>query len=210
MNLANKLTISRMILVVIMVGISLFTLPGNIPLLPFMDKIPSTQFVILIIFAVAAFTDKLDGYVARSRNEITVFGKFLDPLADKILVLSAMILLVGDGRLPALVPIIVAIREFIVSGYRLVAVENGGEVIAASFWGKLKTVTQVIAVISALLEVNAFGDVFRGTLTGVPLVLNGITMVFMIISTIATLFSGWDYLKGAKKLFNKQNERVSK
>ena len=90
--------------------------------------------VIDIIFILASITDKLDGYIARSKNQITTFGKFLDPIADKILVLAAMLILVEDNRLPAIIPIIVLFREFIVSGYRLVAVEKGGKVIAASVW----------------------------------------------------------------------------
>ena len=114
----------------------------------------------------ASLTDKLDGYIARSRNQVTAFGKFLDPLADKILVLAAMLMLVEMGKLPAWIPIIVLAREFLVSGYRLVAVEKGGEVIAASKCGKLKTVTQMIAIILAFLDLHAFGVCFTGTLQG--------------------------------------------
>ena len=110
-----------------------------------------------VIFIIASITDKLDGYIARSRNQITTFGKFLDPLADKILVLSAMLMLVEMGYLPAWIPIIVLAREFVVSGYRLIAVEKGGKVIAASIWGKIKTATQMIAIILALLDSNFFG-----------------------------------------------------
>lgn len=100
--------------------------------------IPLTYIIIDMIFIIASITDKLDGYIARSRNQVTTFGKFLDPIADKILVLAAMIMLVEFGKLPAWIPVIVLAREFIVSGYRLIAVEKGGKVVAASVWGKLK------------------------------------------------------------------------
>ena len=139
----------------------------------------------------------------RSRNQVTTFGKFLDPLADKILVLSAMLLLVEDGRLPAWIPIIVLAREFVVSGYRLIAVEKGGVVIAASKWGKLKTVTQMIAIVLAFVDMNPFGACFKGTLSEGDLILNFIVTILMIIQTIATIFSGYDYLKGSKKLLKK-------
>ena len=146
-----------------------------------------------------SITDKLDGYIARSRNQVTTFGKFLDPLADKILVLAAMVMLVEMSKLPAWIPIIVLAREFMVSGYRLIAVEKGGEVIAASKWGKLKTVTQMIAIILAILDLNAFGECFKGVLQGGDLILNLIVTILMIVQVIATIFSGIDYMKGAKK-----------
>lgn len=133
-------------------------------------------------------------------NIVNLFGKFLDPIADKILVISAMILLVEDGRLPSYIPIIVLAREFAVSGYRLIAVEKGGTVIAASNWGKLKTVTQMLALILAFLDTNAFGTCFTGTIAGGDFVLNSIVTLLMIIQVIATIFSGYDYLKGSKKL----------
>ena len=152
------------------------------------------------IFIIASITDKLDGYIARSRQQVTTFGKFLDPLADKILVLAAMLILVENNHLPAWIPIIVLTREFIVSGYRLVAVEKGGKVIAASVWGKLKTVTQMIAIIAAFLDTNAFGTCFAGTLTGWELCINAFVTIMMIAQTIATIFSGYDYLKGSKEL----------
>ena len=156
MNLANKLTIFRMILVPIMVIIPFLGINSEIL------GIPLTYIIIDMIFIIASITDKLDGYIARSRNQVTTFGKFLDPIADKILVLAAMIMLVEFGKLPAWIPVIVLAREFIVSGYRLIAVEKGGKVVAASVWGKLKTVTQMIAIILAFLDVNAFGACFKG------------------------------------------------
>ena len=194
MNLANKLTIFRMILVPIMVIIPFLEINSEVL------GIPLTYIIIDIIFIIASITDKLDGYIARSRNQVTTFGKFLDPLADKILVLAAMIMLVEFGKLPAWIPVIVLAREFIVSGYRLIAVEKGGKVVAASVWGKLKTVTQMIAIILAFLDVNAFGACFKGNLTGFALILNAIVTIMMIIQTIATIFSGYEYLKEGKDL----------
>ena len=194
MNLANKLTIFRIILVPLMVIIPFLGIQGEVL------GIPITYLVVNLIFIIASITDNLDGYIARSRNQITTFGKFLDPLADKILVLAAMIMLVEMNKIPAWIPIIVLAREFVVSGYRLIAVEKGGKVIAASIWGKLKTVTQMIAIILAFLDVNAFGDCFSGQLTVIPFVLNLGVTIMMIIQTIATIFSGYDYLKNGKDL----------
>lgn len=195
MNLANKLTIFRIILVPIMVIIPFLGIQGEL------FSIPITYLIIDLIFIIASITDKLDGYIARSRNQVTTFGKFLDPLADKILVLTAMIMLVEMGRLPAWIPVIVLSREFIISGYRLIAVEKGGKVIAASVWGKLKTVTQMIAIILAFVDLNVFGECFTGNLTGFAFVLNLVVTVMMIIQTIATIFSGYEYLKEGKDLF---------
>ena len=194
MNLPNKLTIFRIILVPIMVIIPFLGITGTI------SGIPISWIIIDLIFILASITDKLDGYLARKNNQITTFGKFLDPLADKILVLAAMTMLVEMTKLPAWIPIIVLTREFMVSGYRLVAVEKGGKVIAASKWGKLKTVTQMIAIILAFVDLNPFGKCFSGTLQGGDLILNIIVTGMMIIQTIATIFSGLDYMKGAKKL----------
>lgn len=194
MNLPNKLTIFRIILVPIMVIIPFLGITGTI------SGIPISWIIIDLIFILASITDKLDGYLTRKNNQITTFGKFLDPLADKILVLAAMTMLVEMTKLPAWIPIIVLTREFMVSGYRLVAVEKGGKVIAASKWGKLKTVTQMIAIILAFVDLNPFGECFSGTLQGGDLILNIIVTGMMIIQTIATIFSGLDYMKGAKKL----------
>ena len=194
MNLPNKLTIFRIILVPIMVIIPFLGITGTI------SGIPISWIIIDLIFILASITDKLDGYLARKNNQITTFGKFLDPLADKILVLAAMTMLVEMTKLPAWIPIIVLTREFMVSGYRLVAVEKGGKVIAASKWGKLKTVTQMIAIILAFVDLNPFGECFLGTLQGGDLILNIIVTGMMIIQTIATIFSGLDYMKGAKQL----------
>lgn len=194
MNLANKLTIFRVILVPIMVIIPLLGIQGE-----FLG-IPISFIIVDLIFIIASLTDKLDGYIARTRNQITTFGKFLDPLADKILVLSALVMLVEFGKIPAWIPIIVLAREFMVSGYRLMAVEKDGKVIAASIWGKLKTVTQMLAIILAFIDLNAFGDCFAGTLQGWPLVLNIIVTLMMIVQVIATIFSGVSYMKNFKEL----------
>ena len=193
MNLPNKLTIFRIVLVPIMVIVPFFGIEGEI------FGVPIASLIIDFIFIVASLTDKLDGYIARSRNQVTAFGKFLDPLADKILVLAAMLMLVEMNKLPAWIPIIVLAREFLVSGYRLIAVEKGGEVIAASVWGKLKTVTQMIAIILAFVDLNAFGACFTGDLQGFNLILNILVTVMLIVQTIATIVSGIDYLKGIKK-----------
>ena len=194
MNLANKLTIFRIILVPIMVIIPFLGIQGS------WNYIPYEWIIIDLIFIIASITDKLDGSIARKRNEITIFGKFLDPIADKILVLAAMIMLVEAGRLPAWIPIIVLFREFIVSGYRLVAVEKGGKVIAASIWGKTKTVTQMIAIILMCIDINGYFGMLKGHLTGWDLALNIVTSVLITISVIATIFSGWEYIKDGKEL----------
>ena len=194
MNLPNKLTIFRIILVPIMVIISLLNIQGA-----FLN-IPITYWIINLIFIIASFTDHLDGKLARKNNQITTFGKFADPLADKILVLSTMLILVEFNKLPAWIPIIVLAREFVVSGYRLIAVEKGGQVIAANIWGKLKTVTQMIAIILSLLDVNAFAAFINTKLTGYNLIINILSTTFMFVSVIATIFSGWNYIKDGKNL----------
>ncbi len=191
MNLPNKLTIFRIILVPIM---------AIIPFFNFDIK----WIVIDLIFILASITDKLDGYIARSKNQITTFGKFLDPIADKILVLAAMLILVEDNRLPAIIPIIVLFREFIVSGYRLVAVEKGGKVIAASVWGKLKTVTQMLALILAFVDQNGFAQCFIGGLTGFAWWYNFITTILMSVSVVAAVLSGIDYIAKGKDLFKEE------
>lgn len=195
MNLANKLTILRILLVPIMVIIPFLNIQGEVL------GIPITYLIVDVIFIIASITDKLDGYIARSRNQITTFGKFLDPIADKIVVITAMVMLVELGHLPAWIPIIVIFREFIVSGYRLVAVQKSGNVIAANIWGKLKTVTQMIAIILAFLDPNPYGTIFNGKLTGYEFIINLVVTLIMSMSVVATIFSGWEYIKGGKELF---------
>ncbi len=213
MNLANKLTVLRMILVPIFVIIGYLGTLGVIT--GEWLGIPMSFWLMNIIFIIASITDKLDGYIARTRNQVTTFGKFLDPLADKILVLTALVMLVEYGKIPAWIPVIVLAREFLVSGYRLVAVEKGGKVIAASIWGKLKTVTQMIAIILVFADKFNFFDFIRATtdqaqamassfqvyMTTPELIFNGLTSILMLVSVIATIFSGYDYLKGGKDLF---------
>ena len=194
MNLPNKLTIFRIILVPIMVIIPFLGLENEYL------GIPVQYLIIDLIFVLASITDKLDGYLARKNNQVTTFGKFLDPLADKILVLAAMIMLVEMNKLPAWIPIIVLAREFMISGYRLIAVEKGGKVIAASKWGKIKTVTQMLAIILAFVDLNAFGECFNGSLQGEALILNLIVTIMMIVQTLATIISGIEYMKDAKDL----------
>lgn len=199
MNLPNKLTLFRIILVPIMVIIPYLNIQGEIV------GIPITWIIIDAIFIIASITDKLDGTLARKNNQVTTFGKFLDPIADKILVLAAMIMLVENDKLPAWVPVIVLFREFAVSGYRLIASQQGGKVIAASMWGKLKTVTQMIAIIMMFVDKYAFFEFIqsssRQSMNLFGLVFNIITSILMLISVIATVFSGYDYLKGGKEYF---------
>ena len=197
MNLPNKLTIFRIILVPVMVIVTFLNIDAS-----FLN-VPVTYWILNIIFIIASYTDRLDGKIARKNGQITTFGKFADPLADKILVLAAMLILVEDGNLPAWIPIIVIFREFVVSGYRLIAVEKGGIVIPANIWGKIKTVTQMIAIILFFININGsniYGEFLKGSLTGLELVINILATLFMTISVIATIFSGWTYIKGGKDL----------
>ena len=197
MNLPNKLTIFRILLVPVMVAIPFLGIKGD-----FLG-VPVSYIIMNLIFIIASYTDHLDGKIARKNNLVTTFGKFADPLADKILVLAAMLILVEEGNLPAWIPIIVLFRESVVSAYRLVAVEKGGKVIAASFWGKLKTVTQMIAIILMFININGtniFGNFIYGNLRGIDLIVNILTTVLMLASVVATIFSGWDYIKNGKDL----------
>lgn len=208
MNLPNKLTVFRIILVPIMVIVSFFDIPGS-----FLG-IPTTMWILNLIFIIASITDKLDGYLARKNNQVTNFGKFLDPIADKILVVAAMIMFVEMGKLPAWIPIIVIFREFAVSGYRLIAVQSEGKVVAANIWGKLKTVTQMLGIICMFLTNHPyFAFVLRvkteeemlvnSALTYMntgEFIINIIASLLITISVIATIFSGYEYLKDGKDL----------
>lgn len=199
MNLANKLTIFRILLVPV---IMLIPIIDNLVGIPGEFLGISTAFWIMnIIFIVASITDKLDGYIARSRNQVTTFGKFLDPIADKILVIATMVMFVEMGRLPAWIPIIVIFREFLVSGYRLIAVENSGKVVAANIWGKLKTVTQMIAIILMFLTTQPyFAFASKVEMNTGDFIINILASILMTISVIATIFSGYEYLKDGKDL----------
>mgnify|MGYP000626943737 CR=1 FL=1 len=149
MNLPNKLTILRVIMIPFFVFFLLSGVGGS-----------ASKWIALVIFAAASITDTLDGYIARRDNLITDFGKFMDPLADKLLVCSAMICLIPSGKLPTAVVIVIIAREFIISGFRLVASDNG-VVIAANYWGKFKTVSQMamIIVLIAAFEGSVFAVV---------------------------------------------------
>ena len=145
MNTPNKLIVVRMIMVPFLVLFLLTGWGGE-----------ANRYISLAIFVIASVTDWFDGYLARKHHLVTNFGKFMDPLADKLLVCSAMICLIELERLPAWFVIIIIAREFIISGFRLIAAENG-IVIAANYWGKFKTVSQMIMIILLLLH---FGGVF--------------------------------------------------
>ncbi|MCI6872062.1 MAG: CDP-diacylglycerol--glycerol-3-phosphate 3-phosphatidyltransferase [Streptococcus hyointestinalis] len=136
-----------------------------------------------IVFAVASFTDYLDGYLARKWHVVTNFGKFADPLADKMLVMSAFIMLVGLDMVPAWVAAVIICRELAVTGLRLLLVENGGTVLAAAMPGKIKTATQMLSVILLLCHLSLLGT------------------ILLYIALFFTLYSGYDYFKGAGYLF---------
>jgi CDP-diacylglycerol--glycerol-3-phosphate 3-phosphatidyltransferase len=144
-NLPNKLTMLRILLVPIFVFLILVPIFGE-----------ANKWVVLAIFAVACFTDFLDGKIARKYNLITNFGKFMDPLADKLLVCSALIVLVGLGKTPSWFVAIIIAREFVVSGLRLIAVDND-IVIAASWWGKFKTASQMAFIVLLLMDLPFLG-----------------------------------------------------
>ena len=142
MNTPNKLTIARMIIVPFLVIFLLTGWGGE-----------ANRYISLTLFVVASVTDWFDGYLARKNNLVTNFGKFMDPLADKLLVCSAMICMIDLKRLPAWFVIIIIAREFIISGFRLIAAENG-IVIAANYWGKFKTASQMIMIILLILALT--------------------------------------------------------
>ena len=167
MNLANKITMIRILLV----PVFMFFL--------FIKHMPFGEYIAVAIFIIAAITDGLDGYVARKHNQVTNFGKFIDPLADKLLVTAALISLVELDQLASWVAIIIISREFVVTSLRVVAV-NDGVIIAASMWGKIKTVTQIIAIITVLLEKSPYALSFG--------------RVAMYVAVIFTIWSGIDYL----------------
>ena len=172
MNTANKLTILRVILVPLFLAFMLI------------DGF-AWQMAALVTFIIASLTDMLDGQIARKCNQITTFGKFADPLADKMLITAAFLGFMAQGVINVWAVMIMLVREFMVSGVRLAAVSEG-EVIAASFWGKFKTVSQMVAVIVAFLVLN------------IPVVSESmayiITNVFVWISVVLTVASGADYL----------------
>ena len=163
MNTPNKLTMLRVILIPFFVFFMLSSVAGE-----------SGKWIALVIFVVASLTDTLDGYLARRDNLVTNFGKFMDPLADKLLVCSAMICLVEMGRLAAWIVIII-IREFIISGFRLIASDNG-IVIAASYWGKFKTVCQMLMIILLIADLGSSFVVLEQILIYLSLALTVISL----------------------------------
>ncbi len=169
MNLPNKLTILRVIMIPFYVIFQMGYLGGE-----------AAKYVALTLFIIASLTDFLDGKIARKYNLVTNFGKFMDPLADKLLVSAALICFIELGSLPAWYVLIIISREFIISGFRLVASDKG-VVIAASYWGKFKTTSQMIMVVLLILNINH--PVFRM-----------LTQIFVWIAMILTLVSLIDYL----------------
>lgn len=198
MNLPNKITISRIFLVLIFLLILLL-------------PIPYRNFIALFVFIVAASTDGIDGHVARSRNQVTNFGKFLDPLADKLLVSTALIALVGEAKIPSWMVIVIIAREFIITGIRLLA-SNEGRVIAASMWGKAKTVTQIIAISLLLIDNYKLSatDIFMTEklktlfLNFLESPINNTVGIFatimIIVATLITIYSGYDYIAKNKDI----------
>ena len=193
MNLANKLTMLR----VILVPIFLIFLIGK--------GIPYGSIIATLIFIIASLTDQLDGYIARSRNQITNFGKFMDPLADKLLVTAALISLVELHLIPSWAAVIIIAREFAVSGLRTVAASEG-TVIAASWCGKIKTVTQIIAILLLLLllQVNIESIKALNSSFEASAFLNNFfayaPKIALFIAIAMTIISGIDYFiknKGA-------------
>lgn len=139
------------------------------------------KYIAVAIFIIASLTDMLDGKIARKYNLVTNFGKFMDPLADKLLVCSAMICLVATGQLASWIVIIIISREFIISGFRLIAADNG-IVIAASYWGKFKTVFQMLMIIVLILDIqNAGFQVLGVILTYVALILTVVSLIDYIV-----------------------------
>lgn len=193
MNLANKLTLFRIILVPIFI------------VLMAVNKIPYGVTIGTIVFIIASITDKLDGYIARSRNQITNFGKFMDPLADKLLVISALVCLIDKGVVPSWAVIIIIARELAVSGLRTIAASEG-IILAAGWWGKIKTVIQMVAIIGFLLkldiaEIPVFNSLVEGSafLTGF---FNYVPMIAFILAVIATISSGLDYFYKNKNVLS--------
>ena len=178
MNLPNKLTVLRVIMVPFFVFFMLTDVGGA-----------ANKWIALAIFVIASLTDMLDGKIARKYNLVTNFGKFMDPLADKLLVCSAMICLVEMGRIPAWIVIVIISREFIISGFRLVASDNG-IVIAASYWGKFKTVFQMAMVIVLIMDLGGVFDVIGTVLIWVSLILTIVSLIDYVAKNIQVLTKG--------------------
>lgn len=188
MNLPNKLTVFRMILILPFVLLLLggFHEWGWFTAI-FGGIMEYVDYIALAVFIIASLTDLLDGKIARKYNLITNFGKFMDPLADKLLVCAAMICLVEMGRLAAWIVIIIISREFIISGFRLVASDKG-VVIAASYWGKFKTTFQMVMI--CLLIVNN-GHFLSGNTYELGIVTNIVTWIALILTVISLIDYVW-------------------
>lgn len=194
MNLPNKLTILRIILVPFFVLFML--LPGDI--------FPHHNLVALAIFGIESYTDHLDGKIARRDHLITNFGKLMDPLADKIMVMSALVCFVANGMTNTVFVLLIMVREFAVTSIRLIAVEQG-RVIPANNWGKAKTVSQIVAICIVLLtqyilDLGAYGILALPTETLSP-IFTWVNFVVMAIATLLAVVSGIIYAKDAKDLF---------
>ena len=175
MNLPNKLTVLRVILV-----------PFFVVFLLLSKTTESMKWIALVLFIVASLTDFLDGYLARSRNLVTTFGKFMDPLADKVLTISGMICLIELGRIPSWIVVIIVAREFIISGFRLIATEHG-IVIAANYWGKWKTTFQMIMIILMIVNLPALAMVTQ--------IVMWIALALTIISLITYIQQNMDVVR---------------
>ena len=178
MNLPNKLTILRVILIPFFVVFMLFDITGA-----------ADKWIALVIFCVASLTDMLDGKIARKYNLVTSFGKFIDPLADKLLVCTALICLTSMNRLNVIVVLVIIAREFIISGFRLVASDNG-IVIAASYWGKFKTVSQMALIIVLIMDLGGVWNVVGTVLTWVALLLTVVSLIDYIAKNKQVLTQG--------------------
>ena len=178
MNLPNKLTILRVFMIPFFVLFMLTNITGA-----------ADKWIAVAIFVIASFTDFLDGYLARKYNLVSNFGKFMDPLADKLLVSAAMICLVEMGRLPAWIVIIIISREFIISGFRLIASDNG-VVIAASYWGKFKTVFQMAMIIVLICNLGGVFGIVETVLICISLILTIVSLVDYIVKNINVLKDG--------------------
>ena len=190
MNLPNKLTILRTVLIP-------FFLVALLCDVNYGGFIPYGNWIALAIFAVASITDMLDGKIARKYNLVTNFGKFMDPLADKLLVSSAMIAVIELGRIPCWIVILIIAREFIISGFRLVAADNG-VVIAAGIWGKIKTAEQMVMLCILIAD---FGSVFPAA-DGIHVFEN----VLIYLALILTIVSLIDYLVHNKGVLAENNK----
>lgn len=188
MNLPNKLTVMRVILVPFFIFFLLCDIPFGAQ---------ANSVLALIVFIAASVTDALDGHIARSRNLVTNFGKFLDPLADKVLVISALVCFIQMGLVGAVPVIIIIAREFMVSGLRLVTA-NEGVVVAAGIWGKLKTAFTMVSIVIILFFAVLFGKDSAGYASWVTI----IEQVLIWISTVLTVISGAIYLNGYKEYIN--------